>query len=232
MSLKRSEIITQIKTGLGNRSNLTDAVVLPWLNFALLDTAAIYNWRDLKEVDTSIKTVIGKDYYVAPDNTKDIMGATYKDEATSFPMLYMRPDQYRKAFPAPEEYGNAQPIYYTWEPPYLRMYPLVSEAGKTIEIYRTKWPTEFNLDDDAECPISNMEQGIISRAIAIGARYTGEYDKMQLHDNVWQKQWKRYSRHELFPTDYTPQYAGERTTYGHWGPLDFIRDVAVPGQTI
>ncbi len=232
MTLKRSEMIEQINLGLGSKANITPAVILPWLNFALQDTAAVFNWRDLKEVDESIKTVVGKDYYAMPKNTKDIMTVTYKDAAQSYVLRYLRPDKYRQLIPAPEVYGTAHPLYYTWEPPFLRFYPLISEAGKTIEIYRTKWPEPFNLIDDVECPIQNIEQGIIARAIAIGARWTGENDKMQINNNVWQKQVKRFARPELYPTDYTPIYGAEPVVFGFGNLFDHPRQVAGVGQTL
>lgn len=229
MSMKRSEMIEQIKKGLGNRSGITDATVLVWLNWALTDTASLYNWKDMKQYDLSIKTVAGKDWYAMPQNIKDVLSVVYKDGSSSRTVHYVPPEEYRKNYMSPENDGNAKPYHYTIDGNIFRMYPLASEGNKPIEMFVVKWPDEFKASEDAECPLERLDQALIARSISIGARITGEWDKMNVHGNVWRKQVKRIAETQLYPEDYTPQYASQRIVrHREW---EFIKQTVRAGET-
>jgi hypothetical protein len=143
MAMLKSDMQEHIRMNLSERRNLDSTRQLEWLNWALRDTAAICNWRSMKQLDSNnVKTTLGGLNYSMPANTKDILEARYSDGNSSRTLTFVDPAQFRKTWPKPEQAGYGYPEYYTWEGDLLKLYPIPSIAGKAIELYRVVWPEE------------------------------------------------------------------------------------------
>ncbi len=212
MTLKRSDLVSHVTLNLGNRNNLS-TYILTWINWAIQDTASVFNWRSMKKLLDQLRTESGKVWYPMPANIKDITDVSIIDGSSTISLTYKPPDVFRKQFPHPEEDGNSTPVYYTWEGEYLRFYPLCDDDNLPIYIMAALWPEELTTDNDAFCPLPKLEQEIISRATYIGAKATGDTIKMRTFSpDSWLRGIGRIARVDGHPSDWTPQYASERVT--------------------
>jgi hypothetical protein len=212
--LTRSQMVTQVTTNLGTRSNLVTSNGVIWLNWAMIDTASIFNWRSMKQLDTgSLRTRAGGLMYALPRNVKDILDLRWvNDGSNSHTLSYVGPEFFRKRWAHPESDGQGQPAIYTRDGDYLKLYPVPSESDKPLELFAAFWPAEFDSVEDANCPLERLEQAVVCRASMIGARAVGEWDKMNVFKGWYQDQIRQMQKIDGHPTDYTPQWASKRLT--------------------
>jgi len=216
MAMLLSEMITQVRLNIGNRSNLTDAYIRQWLNWSMTDAATIRNWSDMKGVDESVTTRADGLEYQLPQGLKDILYASYLNGSQSLKLVYKSPRMFNAQFPHPEEDGSGTPSFYTKEGEYLKLWRTPNEAGHPIRLFCTKWPQAFNANADDECPLERLEKAIIERASGYGARAIADWNRMTIFNEAFNKSCLRLSRVDGNPSDWTPIYASEPIQRDFW----------------
>lgn len=213
-TLTRDEMIAHVDGHLGNPSNIDASQRIDWLNWALEDIASVRNWRSMKVV-TRIPMVVGRAQYELDEDIVDITNCVYKYETSGYSMHYMTPDEFATAFPNPEETGQGFPRHYTWEANELRVYPFASNAEDEIEITVILWPTRFDTDFNAACPLRKLEPAIIFQAASYGAKRYSMWKRAAAFEREAMKIAKRRGRMEGEPKTWTPAWGTTRNpSYG------------------
>lgn len=212
MAMKLSEMKTMIRQNLGNRDDL-DTYRTDWLNMALGDTAAVFNWRSMKEYDKeSLRSAQGIMEYPLPERTKDILRVLYRDGTISRTLIYVPVEQFDTIFSSPEDDGFTEPVHYTRRLDQLELYPIPEITGNPIELYLVRWPADFDDDVDDENPLERLDHALIAQATAYGFGSQREWDQRRIWHSEWFKIVKRALRSEHEPDDWFPRYASIRTS--------------------
>ncbi len=210
MTLKKTEMTTQLTLCLGNRDNMVTSYGLTWLNWALNDAASVRNWKEMKKFDESLFTVQGRLYNPMPTDNKDIIWLWYKDGAMSKRLTYIHPDTFATMYPHPEGDGLGVPSEYTIEGNFLKLRPVPDESDKQLLMFCVKWPKDFNANEDPPCPLDKLDYAITAQAVSYGAAAMKDFDKVTYYRQEFYRKIRQMARLDGQPSDWTFQYASDR----------------------
>lgn len=218
MAMKRSAMDAHLVLNLGSRSGdsaFTDAQRNEFLNWALLDVASVRNWRAMKVLDEdAIKTRAGSRTYALPLNTKTVLNLQFYSvrSSLSYPMHYKPPEIFDEQILNKETAGSSQPFFYTWRGgDDIEVYPPTVYTGDSFHLYHVIWPEEFDLANDELCPLPRLERIIISMATGYGFESYRDFETANRYRKNAFKTMKRQARADGELSDWTPQWASERT---------------------
>jgi hypothetical protein len=207
MALTRTQMAALVRLNIGNRTDI-NTQINTFLDWSLEDISQLRNWRDMKELDnTTIRTRTGGAYYPLPARIKDILDCRLVDGASSAPLIYVPPVEFRKRWPSPDTTGNSSPEYYTRDGDYWMPYPLPDTDGLVVELFMARYPEPLE-HDNSPCPLFQMEKALVASATAycFGALKEPEQEIVWL--GKMGRILRRMARVDGNPSDWTFKWAG------------------------
>ena len=152
--LTLTQIQDAVKSGLGNRTDFTDAEYTRYINISVDRITRQENWQELEQsTDLSIPFTSTP----ATDKILDISALTnwhsiysfvIEDTSNSRKLIQMSPREFEKAIPLPEQDSTGTPeVYMTWATDTVYLWRVPNEAY-TARILWRKWPTALSGAND------------------------------------------------------------------------------------
>lgn len=213
----RSELDSHLNKLLGSRSGsdaFSDTERVDFLNFALLDAAAIRTWRSMQVFNTdSVKTVAGRVEAELPVNVKQVLGggAIYMRGALSHVLKYLSPENYHKLYPEPTSYGTGIPSVYTWEgQTTIKFHKVPSVSNIPIHLWLSMYPEPFVTTTDEENPLPRLDRALIYLAAAYGEDHKDDLERAGYLRRIGNRILFRQARAESDVKDRDGGYASVR----------------------
>lgn len=160
-TLTGAQLISEVRRFFADRDDLTDAVLLTWLNLSQENLARQWMWEELdqtEELVIAITATAKDDKFLTPANTyRDFYSVRLvTTDGRSSRLTRLSKRQFDDRFPEPEFIARNNPRFYTYFQSKLELFPVPAEAH-TVVLRGMKWatalaagatPSNFDRKDD------------------------------------------------------------------------------------
>lgn len=170
-TLLRSELVTEISSFFANRSDITSANIITWLNIAQTRMARVHKFQELEGIDTTAITYVGTPstdkFFTLPTNTRKIYTVRLIDGSNSRKITVYTPQEFDKKIPYPEKYSTGRPsIAARWA--HKLEWWKIPDKSYSIETRISKWPTAFLSSSDVVSDFDEKDDALIMLTVSWG----------------------------------------------------------------